>query len=150
MYPQGRGAESSTHSTGAPSSKPFVRQGENSGGVPAWVPPRLWPSALSPHGATTPWAAAHARGPRAEQGCTSTDKYPAVHELDQAPPECRHLNLQRNHLPVCEQCPKYSNNDKADIAPTPVQPKLLAPTISTALLRSWWNSAPEQLLRIID
>lgn len=112
VSPQGRGAESSTHSTSALSSKALCRAGWELTGGASLCPIPFVPLSFVPTQAITPWAAAHAHGPHPEQGCTSMDKYPDLYELCQAPPGYRHLDLQSQ---VCNECPKYSNNDKAEL-----------------------------------
>lgn len=84
----GQGADSSTHSTLAPSSKAFVGQGEHARGVQPVSHPVCTPL-LCPHTGPPPLGSSPCPRAHPEQGCTSTDRHPDVYELYQAPPEYR-------------------------------------------------------------
>lgn len=73
---------------------------------------------------------------------TTLHKNPGVTEFCRAPPEYSHLNLQRNPLWVCNLCPKYSNNDEAEV------PQKETPCLAKAAHSHDQHSPPEKLVEL--
>lgn len=124
-----QGADSRTHSTSALLQRPFVGRVSS----PGLSHPACAPFSVPTQG-QHPWGSSPCP--------TRLHKNPGITEFCQAPPEYSHLNFQRNPLWVCNSCPKYSNNDEAEV------PQKETPCLAKAAHSHDQHSPPEKLVEL--